>query len=99
MENKDKNLLIVGVVIAFLIAISAAFFASTNPDGLESTAEKLNPGALDAPAVHEAIMPDYKIPIFGDSPISGAIAIVMGVIIVFALAYFVGSILKKKSDK
>ncbi|MDL2246582.1 PDGLE domain-containing protein [Methanobrevibacter sp. OttesenSCG-928-K11] len=97
METKTKNFVIVGVLIAILIAIAAPFLASSNPDGLESAAEKiLNPGVSDE-AVMESPMPDYIVPSLGESGISGSIAIVIGVLIVFALAYLIGVGLKRKA--
>ena len=43
-------------------------------------------------------MPDYIIPALGEDPISGSIAIVIGVIIVFGLAYGLGYLLKKRNN-
>jgi cobalt/nickel transport protein len=97
MNIKDKNLLIVGLVVAIVIGILAPFLASSNPDGLESTAGKLNPSFLEIEPTINSIMPDYKVPILGDSPFSGIIAILSGVIIVFVLAYGIGIVLRKKS--
>jgi len=98
METKTKQFMIVGLIIAILIAVLAPFLASTNPDGLESTAEKiLNPG-VEEEAIIESPMPDYIIPSLGEDPISGAIAIVIGVIIVFGLSYGLGYLLKKKKQ-
>lgn len=97
MNTKTKQFVIVGLVIAIVIAILAPFLASSNPDGLESSAEKiLNPGVSDE-AIHEAIMPDYIIPSFGENPISGAVAIVIGVVIVFILAYGIGYLVRNKN--
>ena len=43
----DNKILIGGLVVAIIIAILAPFLASSNPDGLESTAEKIiNENAL-----------------------------------------------------
>jgi cobalt/nickel transport protein len=98
MDSRNKKFIIAGVVIAIVIAILAPFLASSNPDGLESAAEKLNPGVLEsAPAVNSP-MPDYIIPSLGEDPISGAIAIVIGVVIVFVLAFGVGYVLKRRKD-
>ncbi|MDR1819496.1 MAG: PDGLE domain-containing protein [Methanobrevibacter sp.] len=97
MNTEDKKLLIIGLTIAIVIGILAPFFASTNPDGLESTAEKLNPNALESKPFINSIMPDYNIPGLGETPFSGVIAIFIGVIIVFALAYGIGILLKKRS--
>lgn len=98
MENKTKKFIIIGFILAIVIAVLAPFLASSNPDGLESTAEKiLNPGVSEEP-VHPAPMSDYTIPSLGESPISGSIAIVIGVIIVFIFAYGIGYIVKNKKN-
>ena len=98
MDSKTRNFIIVGLAIAILISIAAPFIASSNPDGLESAAEKIiNPGVSDE-AVLESPMPDYIIPALGESPISGAIAIIIGTLIVFALAFGLGIVLKKKEN-
>jgi cobalt/nickel transport protein len=95
MKTKDRNLLICGIAIVIVIAILAPFLASKNPDGLESTAEKLNPEALESEPVFNSIMPDYEIPALGGGPISGVIAILIGGIIVLVIGYGLGHILKK----
>jgi len=96
MEKKTKQFIIIGLAVAIVIAILAPFLASENPDGLESTIEKiLLPGAGEED-IHESPMPDYMIPFLGETPISGSIAIVIGVIITFALAYGLGYLLKKR---
>jgi cobalt/nickel transport protein len=99
METKTKKFIIIGLLVILVIAVLAPFLASSNPDGLESTAEKiLLPGVSDE-AIHESPMPDYIIPSLGENPISSAIAIVIGVLVVFGLAYGIGYILKKNSKK
>lgn len=97
MEKKTKQFIIIGLAVAIVIAVLAPFLASSNPDGLESAAEKvLLPGVSDE-AVHESPMSDYIIPSLGETPISGALAIVIGVIVVFALAYGLGYLLKRRN--
>jgi len=97
MEKKSKQLIIIGLVVAIIIAVLAPFLASSNPDGLESVTERILPQGVSDEAIHESPMPDYIIPSLGEDPISGSIAIVIGVIIVFALAYGLGYILKKRN--
>ncbi|MCL2115656.1 MAG: PDGLE domain-containing protein [Methanobrevibacter sp.] len=96
METKTKKFMIIGLVVAITIAILAPFLASSNPDGFESAAEKiLNPGIEEA-ELYESPMPDYIIPSLGEDPISGSVAIVIGVIVVFILAYGIGYLIKNK---
>jgi len=98
MDSRNKKFLVVGIIIAIVIGILAPFLASTNPDGLESAAEKLNPGVLETAPVVNSPMSDYIIPALGDDPLSGAIAIVLGVVIVFALALGIGFVLKRRRE-
>ena len=93
MDN--RTFLIVGIIAALLIAVVAVFFASSDPDGLESTAliiqgDKSLTGDTppeaevneDIPGrfVYEAPMKDYSL---GDAMGStgGVIAMVVGVLI------------------
>lgn len=85
-----------GLTVAIIIAIMAPYIASSDPDGLESAAEKIiSPEVSDEPVL-ESPMPDYVLPSLGEEPISGVVAIIIGVLIVFALAFGLGYALKKK---
>lgn len=97
MENNTKKFIIIGLLVAILIAVLAPFLASSNPDGLESTAEKiLNPG-IEEGGIYESPMPDYIVPALGEEPVSGSIAIVVGVIITFIIAYVIGYLVKNRN--
>ncbi|MBM4240604.1 MAG: cobalamin biosynthesis protein CbiN [Euryarchaeota archaeon] len=99
MSPKDRNFVIGGIVVALIIAFLAPFLASTNPDGLESAAEKLAPNPEPEPAF-ESPLPDYTLPTLGEeSSIGGAIAIILGTLVVFALAYGVAEILKRQNGQ
>jgi cobalt/nickel transport protein len=95
MDN--KTFIIVGVIIALLIGVVAVFMASSDPDGLESTAlvvqgQKQLTGATPPDAeINEDLtgkfsysspMPDYSL---GNAlgSTGGAIAIIGGTIIAF----------------
>ena len=82
MNAKDKKFIIGGLVVAIIIAILAPFLASSNPDGLESAAEKIVLVEETEP-MFEAPLPDYLIPALGESPLGGVISIVLGTIIAF----------------
>ena len=69
-------------------------WASTNPDGLERVAEDLgfiNQG-LDAPF---AILPDYTIPLLGETGMSTILAGIVGALVVAAIAIGAGKALRK----
>ena len=82
MNAKDKKFIIGGLVVALIIAILAPFLASSNPDGLESAAEKVMTNPETEP-MFETPMPDYAVPALGESPLGGVISIVLGTIIAF----------------
>jgi len=100
MDERTKQLLIGGLVIAISIAVLSAFIASTDPDGLEKAMEDMLPESLlheieDSHLV-ESPMPDYVIPSIGENSISTSISIIFGVILVFILAFGLGYLLKRK---
>ncbi|MFA5875865.1 MAG: PDGLE domain-containing protein [Candidatus Margulisiibacteriota bacterium] len=69
--------------LSILIAISAAFFASTNPDGLDFISEKLGFAAIGRDGT--APMAGYSIKFLPEGGVSTAVAGIAGVLIVFAL--------------
>lgn len=82
MSPKNKKFVLCGLAIALLIAILAPFLASSNPDGLESAAEKLAPNPEPEP-MFESPLPDYAVPALGESPLGGVISICLGTLIAF----------------
>jgi cobalt/nickel transport protein len=97
MDN--KTFVIIGIGIAIIIGVVAVFFASGDPDGLESTAliiqgQKSLTGDTPPDAeIHEdttgkfaydSPMPDYSL---GEQlgPLGGVIAIVAGTLLAFGL--------------
>ena len=96
MTPKNKKFLMGGITIALIIAILAPFLASSNPDGLDSTAEKVMQNPETEP-VFESPLPDYTIPFLGeDNPFGGVIALVLGTLLVLGIAYGLGAGLKKE---
>lgn len=95
MDN--KTFILAGIVIALLIGGVAVFFASGDPDGLESTAlvvqgqKELTGSAPEGAEIqenpagkfsYESPMPDYSL---GESmgPTGGIVAIILGTILAF----------------
>jgi cobalt/nickel transport protein len=95
MDN--KTFIIAGITIALLIGVIAVFFASADPDGLESTAlvvqgqKELTGGTPENAEIQEdltdkfsytSLMPDYAL---GEEmgPLGGLIAIIIGTVIAF----------------
>jgi cobalt/nickel transport system permease protein len=77
-----------GLVIALIVA-AFSFAASSSPDGLERVAE--NQGFLDrALDPSYTILPDYTIPFVGNPTLSGILAVVLGTLLVFGIAIWIG---------
>jgi len=101
--NRPDNMtfLIAGLLIALAIGIIAVFLASGDPDGLESTAlvvqdaktltgpspEDGDPEAVGTGvSVYSSPFPDYSIS-EESGPVGGIIAIVLGILITFAIVF------------
>jgi cobalt/nickel transport protein len=98
MNLKNRNLLIGGIIIALVIVILSPFIASTNPDGLESSAEHLNPQAMNNPGYWHAPFEDYKVPFLGNGPLAGVVALIVGVLIALGVAYILTEILRRRGN-
>ncbi|MEL7670620.1 PDGLE domain-containing protein [Methanobacterium sp.] len=96
MSPKDKKLVLGGLVICIIIAVLAPFIASSNPDGLEKTAEDVS--TTEESGIYEAPMPDYTIPFLGeDNPYGGIVALIVGVLITLGLGYIAAIFLRNRN--
>ena len=95
MDNKTRNLIIVGIVFCIVIACLSPFLASGDPDGLEKSAEDSKvPETLEGSTFHfESPMPDYTI---GETSVGAIGALIIGAIISLLLAYGFAFVLKKQ---
>jgi cobalt/nickel transport protein len=86
------------MIIAISIAVLAPFLASSNPDGLESTAGEMDEAEDKEADYYESPMPDYAFPGLENEGIAGVIAIVLGtvLILIFALVFFTFTSRKNK---
>ena len=84
-----------GVVLSLVVVLLSPF-ASANPDGLERVATDLGFINRGQSAVYN-ILPDYTLPILGQTPLSTITAGVIGMLVVLALAFIAGRSLQKKS--
>lgn len=99
MSPKNKKLLLGGLAVVLVIAILAPFLASSDPDGLDATMEKVMQNPETEPAF-ESPLPDYTLPFLGENnPLGGVIALVLGTLLVLGIAYGMGIVLKKKNRK
>lgn len=87
-----------GVVLALLIGVTAVFFASPHPDGLERVAE-------DTGFLHTAqaplfnIAPDYVVPGLSNQTLAGVLAVVLGILLLFAVGYGIARALSRRSHR
>ena len=100
MSGNNRKFFYFGITVALLIAVLAPFFASQNPDGLESAAagvieeSKLSDLEESEPVV-SAPMADYSIEGMGKSGEVAAIA--GGTLAVLVISFGFGKIFKKKA--
>jgi cobalt/nickel transport system permease protein len=84
-----------GVALAALIVILLAPLASPDPDGLERVAEDRGFLAAAQDALYQ-ILPDYTVPGVSDATMSTILAGLIGVAIVFALMWCLGTLLARR---
>jgi len=93
---KNRNIIVVGLIIVLAIGISTPFIASSNPDGLQKSIEQVN-SSVQEQNYYSPPLNDYTIPGFGDNPIGGILAILLGISVVSVIAYIIARVLKKKN--
>lgn len=96
MNKRDKTFIIGGLIVAIVIAVLSPFLASPNPDGLEKSAQNL--AVPDDGLGYQAPFQDYKVTVFGDSPLAEISALIIGILIALGLGYGVASILKRRKS-
>lgn len=95
MKNRS-SLIFAGVLIAALVAVSSAWLASGDPDGLERVAE--DKGFIEtAEDPWYEILPDYTIPGI-DGELSTALAGVVGVIVMLGFGLGAGYLLRRRGE-
>lgn len=94
MSPQDRNLLIGGLAICIVIALFAPYIASSNPDGLEKSAQQLS--TKQESDDYKAPLTDYTVPLLGNGPYSGATALIIGILIILGLGYLVAYLLKRR---
>jgi cobalt/nickel transport system permease protein len=92
---RTANWVAVGLVTALALTLFAPL-ASPDPDGLERVAE--DSGFLgDARDPSYEILPDYTVPFIENETLTTIIAVAVGTLLVFGIAYFVGRVNARKS--
>ena len=89
-----RSLVIAGLVIAAIVVVAAAYFASGDPDGLERVAGTQGFDDAAQPAPFELIA-DYVFPGL-DGPMATIAAGLIGLVVVFGLVWLVGRVLARR---
>lgn len=85
-----------GLVVSLIVAVFS-FAASSSPDGLERVAED-HGFIAQAQAPLYNLLPDYTIPFIGDERLSGIVAVVLGTVLVFAIALGIGRTIRSSKS-
>lgn len=95
---RTRTFVVVGLVVALLIAGVGSYYASSHPDGLEFVAEKT--GFLDSaeePKTADGLFADYGTKGVDDARVGGGIAGVAGVLIVLLLMGGIAFAVRRRS--
>ncbi|MDO5859959.1 PDGLE domain-containing protein [Methanobrevibacter sp.] len=101
MDQKDKYLIIVAVVICIIICCLSPYIASGDPDGLEKSAE--DSGLAEDFSIEEikgipdAIFPDYAFANDPDNQALQIVALIIGAIVTLGLGYIVASVVRSRN--
>lgn len=90
MKGVTKAVILIILGLAVLIP-----FASTNPDGLEKVAESL--GLEESESIWSGLMPDYTFPFTENSYMTKLISGLIGLFLVFSVAWGVGWVISGKN--
>ncbi len=94
-RNRTAVLVAVGLLIAGVVAISSAWLASADPDGLERVAEDKGFDEAAQDPGYE-ILPDYTIPGIENEQLSTALAGIVGIAVVTAIGLGAGYVLRSR---
>ncbi|MDO9444734.1 MAG: PDGLE domain-containing protein [Dehalococcoidia bacterium] len=94
--GRNRSLILIGAAIAVVVAVSSAWLASGDPDGLERVAEDHEFTDTAKDPGYE-ILPDYTIPGVENERLSTALAGIVGVAVVGALSLGAGMLLRRRS--
>lgn len=101
MEQKDMYLIVVAVVICIAICCLSPYIASGDPDGLEKSAEDAGVpedfSIEEIKGIPEAIFPDYAFAADPENQGLQIVALVIGVIVTFAIGYGIAAIVKHRN--
>ncbi|MGY1739823.1 MULTISPECIES: PDGLE domain-containing protein [unclassified Blastococcus] len=97
MSRRNRGFLLVGVLVALLIAGVGSYYASSSPDGLEWSAEEEGFGhTAEDSATADSPLADYAVSGVDDGRLSGGLAGVIGVAATLALAGGLTLVLRRR---
>lgn len=97
-RRRTAGFLLVGLLVALVIAGVGSYYASSSPDGLEWSAEK--EGFLDTAedsATADSPLADYAVSGVDDGRLSGGLAGVIGVAVTLLLAGGITLLVRRRS--
>jgi len=93
--TRSANWVAIGLVVALALTLASPL-ASPDPDGLERVAEDTGFVNTAQNAPYE-ILPDYTVPFIENESLTTIVAVAVGTLLVFGIAYFVGRINARRS--
>ena len=98
-RRRTTGFLLVGLLVALVIAGVGSYYASSSPDGLEWSAEK--EGFLDTAedsATADSPLADYEVSGVDDGRLSGGLAGVVGVVVTLVLAGGITLLVRRRTS-
>jgi cobalt/nickel transport protein len=97
-SRRTRGFLLVGLLVALLVAGVGSYYASSHPDGLEWSAEQEGFGdtARDSAAA-DSPLADYAVAGIDDGRLSGGLAGVIGVAVTLLVAGGVTLLVRRRS--
>jgi len=92
MNKKDKSFVIGAIAVCLILAILSPFIASSNPDGLEKSAQNLGVPGTES-TIHSPFQ-DYTIG--GLGKIGGIVALFIGILVTLGIAWLVAILIRRK---
>lgn len=93
-ERAHPRWWLIGIAVAAVVVVAASLWASTDPDGLNRIAADLGFDTLAQDAPYE-LLPGYSVPGL-EGPLSKVLAGLIGMLLVFAVAFGVGRLLIRR---
>jgi cobalt/nickel transport system permease protein len=99
VTRRTTAFVLVGLLVALLLAGVVSFYASGSPDGLERVASDRGLDAAEQPSrAEESPLSGYRTDGIGDDRIAGGIAGVVGVVATFTVGTGLAMALRRRGD-